>query len=187
MASVVSAGLAAGARVAILSGTLEPRETCRAVPFALSPGLLLAAPTSVSMPRPDSSVVERGPEKAGVGGSIPSLATTLESSSCGNVLETARDLQESVSLGERKTLRQACSAPRPRPSPSIPVTPRTAPRKVTPTGSGAAAPSTSTYFGTERTRRSRRRPVRGRRQNGKRRRSGIAGTRSSRSFESWES
>jgi hypothetical protein len=28
------------------------------------------------MPRPDSSVVERGPEKAGVGGSIPSLATT---------------------------------------------------------------------------------------------------------------
>ena len=27
--------------------------------------------------RPDSSVVERGPEKAGVGGSIPSLATTL--------------------------------------------------------------------------------------------------------------
>jgi hypothetical protein len=29
------------------------------------------------MPRPDSSVVERGPEKAGVGGSIPSLATTL--------------------------------------------------------------------------------------------------------------
>ena len=28
-----------------------------------------------AMPRPDSSVVERGPEKAGVGGSIPSLAT----------------------------------------------------------------------------------------------------------------
>ena len=26
---------------------------------------------------PDSSVVERGPEKAGVGGSIPSLATTF--------------------------------------------------------------------------------------------------------------
>ena len=32
---------------------------------------------SRSMPRPDSSVVERGPEKAGVGGSIPSLATTF--------------------------------------------------------------------------------------------------------------
>jgi hypothetical protein len=30
------------------------------------------------VPRPDSSVVERGPEKAGVGGSIPSLATTLK-------------------------------------------------------------------------------------------------------------
>jgi hypothetical protein len=30
-----------------------------------------------SSPRPDSSVVERGPEKAGVGGSIPSLATTF--------------------------------------------------------------------------------------------------------------
>src|ERR1700742_2582095 len=32
---------------------------------------------SLPMPRPDSSVVERGPEKAGVGGSIPSLATIL--------------------------------------------------------------------------------------------------------------
>ena len=31
------------------------------------------------LPRPDSSVVERGPEKAGVGGSIPSLATTSPS------------------------------------------------------------------------------------------------------------
>jgi hypothetical protein len=28
--------------------------------------------------RPGSSVVERGPEKAGVGGSIPSLATTYK-------------------------------------------------------------------------------------------------------------
>src|SRR6202044_967991 len=33
------------------------------------------SPTISVMPRPDSSVVERGPEKAGVGGSIPSLAT----------------------------------------------------------------------------------------------------------------
>ena len=32
---------------------------------------------SETLPRPDSSVVERGPEKAGVGGSIPSLATTF--------------------------------------------------------------------------------------------------------------
>jgi hypothetical protein len=35
------------------------------------------SPTTSVMPRPDSSVVERGPEKAGVGGSIPSLATIL--------------------------------------------------------------------------------------------------------------
>ena len=39
----------------------------------------LAALHGSSMPRPDSSVVERGPEKAGVGGSIPSLATTFQS------------------------------------------------------------------------------------------------------------
>ena len=32
--------------------------------------------SALGIPRPDSSVVERGPEKAGVGGSIPSLATT---------------------------------------------------------------------------------------------------------------
>ena len=38
----------------------------------------LAVRRASQMPRPDSSVVERGPEKAGVGGSIPSLATTLE-------------------------------------------------------------------------------------------------------------
>jgi hypothetical protein len=35
-----------------------------------------AEAASLDSPRPDSSVVERGPEKAGVGGSIPSLATT---------------------------------------------------------------------------------------------------------------
>lgn len=38
---------------------------------------LAARSCSLSLPRPGSSVVERGPEKAGVGGSIPSLATTL--------------------------------------------------------------------------------------------------------------
>ena len=32
--------------------------------------------SALGSPRPGSSVVERGPEKAGVGGSIPSLATT---------------------------------------------------------------------------------------------------------------
>ena len=36
-----------------------------------------AAATEGFALRPDSSVVERGPEKAGVGGSIPSLATTF--------------------------------------------------------------------------------------------------------------
>ena len=36
-----------------------------------------AEAASLDSPRPDSSVVERGPEKAGVGGSIPSLATTF--------------------------------------------------------------------------------------------------------------
>jgi hypothetical protein len=36
----------------------------------------LGRASDLTMPRPDSSVVERGPEKAGVGGSIPSLATT---------------------------------------------------------------------------------------------------------------
>src|SRR6202051_3478562 len=35
------------------------------------------SPTTSVMPRPGSSVVERGPEKAGVGGSIPSLATIV--------------------------------------------------------------------------------------------------------------
>ena len=34
--------------------------------------------------RPGSSVVERGPEKAGVGGSIPSLATTIYKYLVGN-------------------------------------------------------------------------------------------------------
>ena len=36
----------------------------------------------LGIPRPDSSVVERGPEKAGVGGSIPSLATTFSTLCC---------------------------------------------------------------------------------------------------------
>jgi hypothetical protein len=45
---------------------------------SISARWFLAIPDSRRcMPRPDSSVVERGPEKAGVGGSIPSLATTL--------------------------------------------------------------------------------------------------------------
>ena len=50
------------------------------------------------MPRPDSSVVERGPEKAGVGGSIPSLATTPSIESCND--ECFADLR----FGERNHL-----------------------------------------------------------------------------------
>ncbi len=41
-------------------------------------------------PRPGSSVVERGPEKAGVGGSIPSLATTYKINSFGFFCAFAR-------------------------------------------------------------------------------------------------
>jgi hypothetical protein len=48
-------------------------HACNDVPLSSKAGLLALAITE----RPDSSVVERGPEKAGVGGSIPSLATTL--------------------------------------------------------------------------------------------------------------
>ncbi len=44
--------------------------------------------TQESALRPGSSVVERGPEKAGVGGSIPSLATTQF-----NTLAEARESQ----------------------------------------------------------------------------------------------
>ena len=47
-----------------------------------------------SLPSPDSSVVERGLEKAGVGGSISSLATTSKSITCRRNLETASDLRE---------------------------------------------------------------------------------------------
>ena len=51
------------------------------------------SPTTSVMPRPDSSVVERGPEKAGVGGSIPSLATIYKSTTYKFYAE-ASDLRE---------------------------------------------------------------------------------------------
>ena len=58
------------------SWMLEPAAIDRA-DFSLSPGRSwLSRTRRTALPRPDSSVVERGPEKAGVGGSIPSLATT---------------------------------------------------------------------------------------------------------------
>lgn len=46
--------------------------------------------------RPGSSVVERGPEKAGVGGSIPSLATTTPSKPVQGSLNQAKVLNKSL-------------------------------------------------------------------------------------------
>ena len=54
-----------------------PSPLRQAISKRSNPAGALGAPGGKSMPRPDSSVVERGPEKAGVGGSIPSLATTF--------------------------------------------------------------------------------------------------------------
>src|SRR5208283_4116140 len=69
-------GLAQAAEVVYFSRMLEPAAVHRAAPFLLSPGRSwLSRIRRFASPRPDSSVVERGPEKAGVGGSIPSLAT----------------------------------------------------------------------------------------------------------------
>src|SRR5579871_6371523 len=59
--------------VGILSGLLQ--HTVRG-PRLLLPRRKMQRKSSL---RPGSSVVERGPEKAGVGGSIPSLATILRS------------------------------------------------------------------------------------------------------------
>ena len=53
------------------TGWCDRRSRCRYARAFLATPMI-----SVQQPRPDSSVVERGPEKAGVGGSIPSLATT---------------------------------------------------------------------------------------------------------------
>src|ERR1019366_3095477 len=63
-------------------------------PFPVSPEPAQGIATGKFALRPDSSVVERGPEKAGVGGSIPSLATTLESNTCSALWKAARELQE---------------------------------------------------------------------------------------------
>ena len=55
--------------LAILTLVVQPVQR-----FSLSDSAPIPQPYQAL--RPDSSVVERGPEKAGVGGSIPSLATT---------------------------------------------------------------------------------------------------------------
>ncbi len=143
---------------------------------------------ALPMPRPDSSVVERGPEKAGVGGSIPSLATTLESTACRHNLETASDLQESsAKLSTYNTSGLALSHRRLRPSPSTQGTFRIAQRRAIHIGSAASASSTSTSCETARTRRYQRRRGPGRKRRIGHRRSGIAGIPSNRSCVSWGS
>ena len=85
--SPLTARLAHSARVGILR--LNVSEAARAMRAASSLRHRQAksersGPAAPPLPqtccerRPGSSVVERGPEKAGVGGSIPSLATTLQ-------------------------------------------------------------------------------------------------------------
>jgi hypothetical protein len=58
-------------------------ESSPLLPHALSqpraPHVVCSSAVFLGFPRPDSSGVERGPEKAGVGGSNPSLATTQKS------------------------------------------------------------------------------------------------------------
>ena len=61
-----------------LNGWFPSLRRCDRRSRCNTPGRSWRSPTrGVLLPRPDSSVVERGPEKAGVGGSIPSLATIL--------------------------------------------------------------------------------------------------------------
>ena len=72
-------GLAAGKGVGILTGLLQ--RTVRGVGPSFTAALAGIPRRKVqrkSSLRPGSSVVERGPEKAGVGGSIPSLATITQ-------------------------------------------------------------------------------------------------------------
>ena len=66
--SKAPAGSTRGAAVPLPHRQVKPKR-----PLCASPKAYGNFPRG----RPDSSVVERGPEKAGVGGSIPSLATTL--------------------------------------------------------------------------------------------------------------
>ena len=89
------------------------------------------------MPRPDSSVVERGPEKAGVGGSIPSLATTFQQSSSRIVppilscveqpalrFSTIEEAAGPPSSWHPMTMKKTTPArPRPRTAPSQPFSP----------------------------------------------------------------
>jgi hypothetical protein len=68
----------------------------------------MCAQVYLGLPRPDSSVVERGPEKAGVGGSIPSLATTsaLTDPAHGRGPETRLEMRDFL------TGKETCTCPR---------------------------------------------------------------------------
>ena len=70
-------GLAAKMGVAILFEVVAAHCKWTRPPLPASPDSVQEIATEKFALRPDSSVVERGPEKAGVGGSIPSLATTV--------------------------------------------------------------------------------------------------------------
>ena len=70
-------GLAERLGVAILSEVVLSAVFVDSPPFPATPDSAHRIATDEFALRPDSSVVERGPEKAGVGGSIPSLATTF--------------------------------------------------------------------------------------------------------------
>ena len=78
------------------------------------PAGALGSPAGIALPRPDSSVVERGPEKAGVGGSIPSLATT----SFNNLAATRVRLRWKA--GNSKASGNLLTAPTKSPQPSRP-------------------------------------------------------------------
>ena len=75
--------------------------------------------------RPDSSVVERGPEKAGVGGSIPSLATTalLDSLNLGRapVLRASAIIQPAAPKRPSASAVQSCLWPPLHPETEIPA------------------------------------------------------------------
>ena len=71
-------GLARAKGVDILARLLQRTVRGTRLLFRRPPESRAGKCNEKSSLRPGSSVVERGPEKAGVGGSIPSLATILK-------------------------------------------------------------------------------------------------------------
>ena len=83
------ASLVWGRVVGILTKLLQRTVRGPALPSPAVPDPAQEIATLKSALRPGSSVVERGPEKAGVGGSIPSLATILL-----DVIESCESLRD---------------------------------------------------------------------------------------------